>query len=955
MENSTKCIFITISALFFSLICYGSWGPTITHYGVVDYEAGTQNWGIIQGRNNWLYIANNKGLLEYNGFKWKLYPINNHTVVRCLAASDAGDVYVGGRGEIGRFYEEQGNGELRYINLTYNMPDSLRDFKEIWAVHTIGELTYFQTGEEFFVYKGDSFINHLKSNSEISFSCKSSGSIYFVTREGAYVISGSSFSRLAGSEHIPLGDIAAIEPFGDNSILIATSTNGLFVYSGEHITPYITPFDDYLKANQIYSITYKEGSLAIGTIQRGVVIYNTLTTEYSTISVVNGLSNNTVLSTYFDNEGYLWLGLDKGINKINTTSPIMNFIPKDGDEIFTGYASLLYDNTVFMGTNRGAYISPYPFTDESLELVAGSKGQVWDIVKIDSTVYCCHHKGLLKFTGNKFESIYNTTGVWGISQIDSNRYLLSTYSGYKLLIEDNNNYITKSIGGFSESTREYLFDANNKVAWTLLFSKLYLHRFNDDYTEVESELLISAHGHRTMLGSYKGANIAYIDDKLYELSHNGEYHHRDDIDSVIDDIRREELQVKTDSDNNFWLYNESVLYLYNPSKEDNRLNLVSANKYHLINNFIDINNLSDSLALLNSIEGFFTIKLSDSTITKKMLRPKVYRIVSTNGVDSIIYRRESHINDSIKGITVPYKNNSLLFEFGSNSPNMDGLYFSYRLEGSRDKQTEWTEWVDFNFKEFIQLSGGNYTMFFRARDNQGNIVEDSFNFRVRPPLHRSAVMVILYFCVIFGGICAIALRYRRHTNMRLLEMAKRKKLELSNQRNKYASEMTNRENEINERHNSEKLEVELKRVSAELNTVLHHTIEKNDIVINTISEIDKIIDSSGLQISDINVKRLSTLKLKLSEKMVNNIDWSDFEKNFDIINDNFTKKLREQYAWMSVKERRLCVYIKLGLHTKEIAPLLNISVRGVEMMRYRMRKKVAITPNDSMFNFLHTL
>ncbi len=88
--------------------------------------------------------------------------------------------------------------------------------------------------------------------------------------------------------------------------------------------------------------------------------------------------------------------------------------------------------------------------------------------------------------------------------------------------------------------------------------------------------------------------------------------------------------------------------------------------------------------------------------------------------------------------------------------------------------------------------------------------------------------------------------------------------------------------------------------------------------------------------------RLQNLLQRLATNTDGTVDWSRFEDNFDIVNDQFIRRLTAKYPWLNKQEKRLCVYIKMGLQTKEIAPLLNISPRGVEMMRYRLRQKMGL-------------
>ena len=49
-------------------------------------------------------------------------------------------------------------------------------------------------------------------------------------------------------------------------------------------------------------------------------------------------------------------------------------------------------------------------------------------------------------------------------------------------------------------------------------------------------------------------------------------------------------------------------------------------------------------------------------------------------------------------------------------------------------------------------------------------------------------------------------------------------------------------------------------------------------------------------------------------------------------------KLKEAHPSLTKNDLKLCAYLRLNLSSKEIAPLLNISVHSVEIKRYRLRK-----------------
>ena len=78
----------------------------------------------------------------------------------------------------------------------------------------------------------------------------------------------------------------------------------------------------------------------------------------------------------------------------------------------------------------------------------------------------------------------------------------------------------------------------------------------------------------------------------------------------------------------------------------------------------------------------------------------------------------------------------------------------------------------------------------------------------------------------------------------------------------------------------------------------------------------------------------------------------DFEENFNLVYDNFTQKLMEQFPDLKKNDLKLCVYLRMGLSSKEMASLLNTSVRSIETARYRLRKKLNIGSGDNLLEFI---
>ena len=77
-----------------------------------------------------------------------------------------------------------------------------------------------------------------------------------------------------------------------------------------------------------------------------------------------------------------------------------------------------------------------------------------------------------------------------------------------------------------------------------------------------------------------------------------------------------------------------------------------------------------------------------------------------------------------------------------------------------------------------------------------------------------------------------------------------------------------------------------------------------------------------------------------------------FEKNFDIVYDEYLTRLGNTFPELTVSDKKLCAYLKMDLSSKEIAPLMNLTYRSVEMTRYRLRKKLNLSREQNLIEFL---
>lgn len=90
----------------------------------------------------------------------------------------------------------------------------------------------------------------------------------------------------------------------------------------------------------------------------------------------------------------------------------------------------------------------------------------------------------------------------------------------------------------------------------------------------------------------------------------------------------------------------------------------------------------------------------------------------------------------------------------------------------------------------------------------------------------------------------------------------------------------------------------------------------------------------------------------LNEVEKRDADWDQFAIHFDHVHSNFLCEIKEKYPNITANELKLCAYLKMNLSSKEIAQLMSITIRAVEVSRYRLRKKLNISSDVNLFDYL---
>ncbi|MEL6140895.1 MAG: hypothetical protein AAFU67_04690, partial [Bacteroidota bacterium] len=124
---------------------------------------------------------------------------------------------------------------------------------------------------------------------------------------------------------------------------------------------------------------------------------------------------------------------------------------------------------------------------------------------------------------------------------------------------------------------------------------------------------------------------------------------------------------------------------------------------------------------------------------------------------------------------------------------------------------------------------------------------------------------------------------------------------------------------------------------------------KNEMLLNLREELNKMYRSSTT--GTVHHQRLLHL---IDHHLSSEEDWAIFESHFNEVHAAFLKRLREKHPHLTSGDLKLAAYLRMELSSKKIAPLLHISVRGVENKRYRLRKKLGLEGADNLNNYLIT-
>lgn len=891
--------------------------PFVENFSKTEYEGDNQVWNVCQGEDNAMYFANNHNFVRYNGVKWEKYSLPNKTIIRSVF-SDGDKIYSGSYNELG--YWKRISGKMVYTSLSKekNLFSGASINEEIWKIFKFKDFVYFQSFNEIFRYNGKT-IEKLNLPSQISYCFPIKDKLYVASvSNGVYLLKDKKFDKIQNWSILENNIIHSIDNYNDKTFIF-TRKNGIYVDVDGQLTAWNnTVLNNNLKTELINTARFIDHDrLAIGTAFKGIYIVNLKDNSFININRNNALKNNSVLSIGFDKENDLWLGMDNGISHIEINSPYSVFSDNTGI-LGSVYSVAPTNNGYLLGTNHGVF----EYENKQLHFVPGSQGQVWQIDKVNNNYIIGHNDGTFIYSNKKLEKLNTVNGGWRLTKSTfSERYFQANYSGVEVYVDASfTNH--KKIEGLTKPIRNISQNRKNEIWAVDNYKSLYRVQLTDDYKTIKVENITQGNGIKNdfnvKLFNYKGESLFYIQNLWYRFN---SISNKLEQSNLFNTFFKDISDIIPIDESSFLILKNGLLYVIHQKGETFLWDLIPKKYYDgkIINEDTKVIKQNDKL-IINLDDGFLTF-------TPKKNKAENQKLLIEGFYEGNLINDDSNIkhNQSVE-------------------LNIIDSYYGFKKLNLFYKLNNGNEFLPVNKSNIVlnNLSSGNQDVkiYYHGGDNFKELVE--YQFSVSRPWYFSTGIILLYILLIAGTFFL----YYRWNKVRYTEKIKLKDEELKHQKAILQLEL-DAENKLKiQEYEKHILEIQVQTKASEVAGKSLSIAKQSEMIEGIQKLLEKENDISSLK---NNIKK--TIKLN----SINRKEWETFENNLFKSHEDFIKRLSVKYPKLSSKDIKLCIYLKMSLSSKEIAPLMNISFRGVELHRYRLRKKLEINQEINLSSFMNNI
>jgi DNA-binding CsgD family transcriptional regulator len=932
--------------LFVGLFLFALWPcdsqelPPIINYTSDVYGANNQNWMLSQGPNQEIYAANNDGLLRFNGSRWTLFPTPNQSVMRSVNA--IGDrIYTGFYMDFGYWLADT-KGGLSYTSLMKQQAIEPIEDEQFWQIFTFDKWLVVQSLQRLIMIDlASSNTVIVAANGTLSKAFVVNGTLYFQDiGHGLYTVQNGQKQIVSRAELLINSRLIGAALVQGQSVFVHED-KGLFVLKDNRLEPWSYTLNKTLSEYECYSLTTtKSGRLILGTIADGLIALDESNQSIDFhFTRSNGIINNTVLSLFEDAQSNIWAGLDNGIACLSAASNIRPYVVQNG-QLGTTYASAIFDGTLYLGTNQGLFYKPI---DQQIPFrkIPGTAGQVWNLVSLGNTLFCGHNAGTFVVNGSQVRKISNIPGAWDIKPVNKREDLLiqGNYDGFYLLRKNAEGRwnLDHKIEGFDYSAKHFEVTNTNDIIVSHEYKGVFRLTPDKDFNNLRAFTLIDElkKGLHSDLESYQGSLYYASEQGVYQMSDQSQEFIKDQkLSSLFENHNYATGRMIADDYGRLWLFTDQNLVGVSKDPIDGsyQFNYLSLPK-DLRQDLPGHENLTFISAqdmIYGNAQGYLRIQAKNEALPTE-LKTQFDRISATDAEgNSIDLSWES-------SSTLDHELNSLNFNF--HLPQFGKYHhvlYSYRIS---PYYTQWSDWSQESNYSISNLPPDGYTFEVRTMLN-GQLMRAplTYNFVIDTPWYRSTIAVMLY--IILGALAIIALNliYNSYYKRQRDRMLKAQTADLELRDLAAQKEIMTLKNQ--------QLQQDIEARNRELAISTMSMIKKNTTLNKLKSQLIKTRDSAESITPALNI---------IESALKNDEDWEFFEQAFNNADKKFFKRIKEKHPSLTPNDLRLCVYLRLNLSSKEIAPLLNISARSVEIKRYRLRKKLDLERDVNLSEYVINL
>lgn len=930
--------------------------PQIVNYNSDHYKGSAQNWDMAQDAKGMLYFANSDGLISFDGNNWELHPLPNRTVARSIAIDARQRIYVGGQDELGYFYPNK-QGLLQYHSLVALIPQEEQRFADVWDIIVDREEVFFRSINQIMHLKDGKFRIYKPSTEWVFLAKTPEGIIGQIAQKGLMRFENGYWKPYAAHPILQSNTVTGMVPLKNDTLLLGTLKGGLYYLHKGELSPCDFPINHTFTQARINSMSaLGHETLAIGTNSAGIFIVDSKGKLQQHFVHQEGLQRNNIRHLFADKNKNLWAALEGGIDFIATNSAIKYIFP-DRSNLMSSYSIKIFDRKLYVGTNTGLFYTPLIVADNDFSLtkadfsaVEHTAGQVWNLEEVNGELLMGHEEGGFHIKGGTAHRFFGASGVW-LYQPLSHVYpvkaiVTGSYTGLQGLQFDKGQFQSMGhIGAFYESLRFLVYEESERVLWSSHpYRGVFRIALSPDLKEIDSiKTYTASHGLPSLLHNH----AFLIKNKLAIATVDGIYGYNPKTDRFEPDplfypkFKGMNLQyLKEDQYGNIWFSSHKKLGVIDFSAP-------RKNELFRVVNFSEIDGKImggyEAVYPYNKENVFIAantgvIHLNYEKYVKNIHAPDVLlslvRVTDRKKQDSVLYG--GHAAAEMDVPKLPYTSDSFRFAFTTtNYEQGESMEYRYKLEGF---EGEWSPWEKKNEKDYTNLPAGNYVFKVMSRSNSDNeSAISTYAFTIRPAWYLHPASLTSY--VLLALLLII-----------LLFLWQKRKLLQQHEAQLYLNqlELDKKEKEV-VRLKNEKLENEIDFKNSELTMMTLNLIQKGE-VLNKIKEvIFSLKKKEDPEESETHIRHL--LRLIRNVERTND-DWDHFTTHFNHINEAFFRLLKERYPDITMTEQRLCAFIRMNLSSKEIAQIMHITIKGVEVGRYRLRKKLKLDSEVNLYEFL---